>query len=56
MNIIVNQINYAKFYLPYLNKLVDKYNNTYYHFINKKLLMLIIPLQLKTLSQILNLV
>ena len=30
---IANQI---KSYLPDLNKFVDKYNNTYYHSINKK--------------------
>ena len=24
------------FYLPYLNKLVDQYNNTYHHSVNKK--------------------
>ena len=28
--------NDNKSYLPYLNKLVDQYNNTYHHFINKK--------------------
>ena len=28
--------NDSKSYLPYLNKLVDQYNNTYHHFINKK--------------------
>ena len=28
--------NNSKFYLPYLNKLVDQYNNTYHHSINKK--------------------
>ena len=28
--------NDSKSYLPYFNKLVDQYNNTYYHFINKK--------------------
>ena len=28
--------NDNKFYLSYLNKLVDQYNNTYYHSINKK--------------------
>ena len=28
--------NDTKSYLPYLNKLVDQYNNTYHHFINKK--------------------
>ena len=33
--------NDSKFYLPYLNKLVDQYN-TYHHSINKNLLMLII--------------
>ena len=27
--------NDSKSYLPYLNKLVDQYNNTYHHFINK---------------------
>ena len=25
-----------KFYFAYLNKLVDQYNNTYHHSINKK--------------------
>ena len=25
----------SKSYLPYLNKLVDEYNNTYHHYINK---------------------
>ena len=28
--------NDRKSYLPYLNKLVDEYNNTYHHSINKK--------------------
>ena len=28
--------NNSKFYLPYLSKLVDQYNNTYHHSINKK--------------------
>ena len=28
--------NNSKSYLPYLNKLVDQYNNTYRHSINKK--------------------
>ena len=28
--------NNSKSYLPYLNKLVDQYNNTYHHSINKK--------------------
>ena len=28
--------NRSKSYLPYLNKLVDRYNNTYHHSINKK--------------------
>ena len=28
--------NDSKFYLSYLNILVDQYNNTYYHSINKK--------------------
>ena len=50
--------NDSKPYLPYLNKSVDQYNNTY-HSINKKtikkLLMLIVLLWLKTLSQILKL-
>ena len=27
--------NDSKFYLPYLSKLVDQYNNTYHHSINK---------------------
>ena len=28
--------NNSKSYLPYLNKLVDQYNNIYHHSINKK--------------------
>ena len=28
--------NNSKSYLSYLNKLVDQYNNTYHHTINKK--------------------
>ena len=28
--------NDSKSYLPYLNKLVGQYNNTYHHSINKK--------------------
>ena len=28
--------NDSKSYLPYFNKLVNQYNNTYHHFINKK--------------------
>ena len=28
--------NDSKSYLGYFNKLVDEYNNTYYHFIDKK--------------------
>ena len=28
--------NDSKSYIPYLNKLVDQYNNTYHHFINRK--------------------
>ena len=28
--------NDSKFYLTYLNKLIDQYNNTYHHFINNK--------------------
>ena len=30
--------NNNKSYFPYLNKLVDQYNNTYHHSINKKLI------------------
>ena len=30
--------NDNKFYLPYLNKSADQYNNTYHHSINKKLI------------------
>ena len=30
--------NDNKYYLRYLNKLVDQYNNTYRHSINKKLI------------------
>ena len=29
-------VNNSKSYLPYFNKLVDKYNNTYHHVIVKK--------------------
>ena len=47
--------NDSKSYLPYLNKLVDQYNNTYHHFINKNLLMLIILPLLKTLKRIIQL-
>ena len=47
-------VNDCKYFLPYLNKLVDQYNNTYHHSINRKTtLMLIILLCLKTLSQML---
>ena len=28
--------NDSKSYLPYLNKLIHQYNNTYHHFVNKK--------------------
>ena len=45
----------TKSYLSYLNKLVDQYNNTYHHSINKKLLMLIVLLWLKKLRRILKL-
>ena len=31
-------VNDSKFYLSYLNKLVDQYNNTYHHSINRKLI------------------
>ena len=41
--------NNSKSYLPYLNKLVDQYNNIYHHSINKNLLMLTILLQQKKL-------
>ena len=30
----------SKYYFPDLNKLVDQYNNTYHHSINKNLIML----------------
>ena len=46
--------NENKYYLPYLIKLVDQYNNTYHHSINKKLLILIILLWIKKLRQILK--
>ena len=36
--------NGGKPYVPYLNKLVDQYNNTYHHSINKNLIMMIILL------------
>ena len=29
-------VNDNKCYLPYLNKLVDQYNNTYHHSIHRK--------------------
>ena len=41
--------NNSKSYLPCLIKLVDQYNNTYHHSINKNILMLIILLQQKKL-------
>ena len=48
--------NNSKSYLAYLNKLIDQYNNTYHHYINKKnLLMLTILLWLKKLRRILKL-
>ena len=47
--------NGSKSYIGYLKKLVDQYNNTYYHSINKNLLMLIILFWLKKLSRILRL-
>ena len=28
----------SKYYLAYLNKLIDHYNNTYHHSINKKII------------------
>ena len=31
-------VNDRKSYLPYWNKLVDQYNNTYHNYINKKLI------------------
>ena len=34
--------NDSKSYLPYLHKLVDQYNNTYHHSINKKLLIILL--------------
>ena len=40
-NVIAND---SKSYLSYLNKLVDQYNNSYHHSVNKSLLMLIILL------------
>ena len=43
--------NDSKFYLPYLNKLVDEYNKTYHHSIDKKP----INASLKNLRQILKL-
>ena len=45
----------SKSSLPYLSKLVDQCNNTYNHFINTNLLMLIILLLLKKLREILRL-
>ena len=47
--------NDSKSYLPYLNKLVDQYNNFYHHSINKKPIELIILFCLKTLRPILKL-
>ena len=48
--------NDKKSHLTYLNKLVDKYNNTYYHSINKNLLKLIVLLWPKILKRIPKLV
>ena len=39
--------NDSKLYFAYLKKLVDEYNNTYYHSVGKNLFMLIILLWLK---------
>ena len=33
---IYKNISDSKYYLSFLNKLVDQYNNTFHHFINKK--------------------
>ena len=44
--------NDSKSYLPYLNKLVGQYNNTYHHSIRNKLLMLITLFWLKKLKRI----
>ena len=33
-------VNDSNYYFPYLNKLVDQYNNTYHHSINKNLITL----------------
>ena len=37
-------VNLPKSYLPYLNKIVDQYNNIYHNSINKNLLMVSILL------------
>ena len=47
--------NVSKLYLPYLNKLVEKYNNAYHDSINKNLIMVIILLWLKKMKQIIKL-
>ena len=44
--------NDSKSYLSYVNKLVDEYNNTYHLLLVENLLMLIILLSLKKLSQV----
>ena len=47
--------NDSKFYLSYLNELVDQCNNTFHYSINEKLLMLLILLWLEKLRWILSL-
>ena len=47
--------NVSKLHLPYLNKLVEKYNNAYHDSINKNLIMVIILLWLKKMKQIIKL-
>ena len=47
--------NESKSYLPYLNKLVDRYNNIVIILLVEKLLILIILLSLKKLRRILKL-
>ena len=48
-------VNDNKSDLPYLNKLVNQYNNAYHHFVNKKLINADFLLCLKKLKPILKL-
>ena len=49
-------VNDSKYYLTYLNKLADEYNNTYHSSIGKNLLMLTILLRLNGVNQVKKLI